>query len=265
PRGSAAAACWRRVKPRRSGRLDGRSRRGPGGLMLQVLLLQPFHVLGEQTFFPLHLLVVDGFPVLEGSEPVAFDAGEVDEHVLPFGVDDKPEALLGIEPLDVSRRHGRSPTNARRESRALAPACGATSWKWRESSAVRYIRYIRPVRDGSQEANDSKNRGSAPMNFRFFARVALTHIQQPGAPAPCAAVIDIHLPDISGLIVAQKLRSRFGATIPIIVVSGDTSMETIKALSHIGATYFFSKPISAAALVEQLKTLTGGRNDKVTR
>ena len=94
---------------------------------------------------------------------------------------------------------------------------------------------------------------------------ALTHIQQPGAPAPCAAVIDIHLPDISGLIVAQKLRSRFGATIPIIVVSGDTSMETIKALSHIGATYFFSKPISAAALVEQLKTLTGGRNDKVTR
>ena len=66
-------------------------------------------------------------------------------------------------------------------------------------------------------------------------------------------------PDISGLIVAQKLRSRFGSTIPIIVVSGDTSMETINSLSHIGATYFFSKPLNSAALVQELKRLTDER------
>jgi len=80
--------------------------------------------------------------------------------------------------------------------------------------------------------------------------------------APAAAVIDIHLPDINGLILAQKLRERFGASTPIVVVSGDTSMETIKSLSHVGATYFFSKPINPAALVERLKDLTtpdGGR------
>src|SRR4051812_28321289 len=73
---------------------------------------------------------------------------------------------------------------------------------------------------------------------------------------PCAAVVDIHLPDISGLVLAQKLRSRFGPSTPIVVVSGDTSMETINSLSHVGATYFFPKPVSAAALVEQLKRLT---------
>src|SRR5262249_18498922 len=68
--------------------------------------------------------------------------------------------------------------------------------------------------------------------------------------APAVAVIDIPLPDINGLILAQKLRERFGAQTPIVVVSGDTSMETIKSLSHVGATYFFSKPINPAALVE---------------
>jgi DNA-binding response OmpR family regulator len=79
-----------------------------------------------------------------------------------------------------------------------------------------------------------------------------------GSPdgTPSAAVIDIHLPDINGLVLAQKLRERFGPTTPIIVVSGDTSMETLRSLSKIGATYFFPKPMNSAALVDQLKKLT---------
>jgi DNA-binding response OmpR family regulator len=81
---------------------------------------------------------------------------------------------------------------------------------------------------------------------------------------PRAVVVDIHLPDINGLVLAQKLRERLGAGTPIIVVSGDTSMETINSLSHVGATYFFPKPINSAALVERLRELVGG-DDKVTR
>ena len=84
---------------------------------------------------------------------------------------------------------------------------------------------------------------------------ALDYVDRFDTP-PCAAVVDIHLPDISGLILAQKLRARFGPETPIVVVSGDTSMETINSLSHIGATYFFPKPVNAAALVDQLKHLT---------
>ena len=79
--------------------------------------------------------------------------------------------------------------------------------------------------------------------------------------APAAAVLDIHLPDINGLILAQLLRTRFGPTTPIIVVSGDNSMETIRSLQHVGATHFFSKPVNAGALVERLKELvTPGEN-----
>jgi DNA-binding response OmpR family regulator len=75
---------------------------------------------------------------------------------------------------------------------------------------------------------------------------------------PKAAVLDIHLPDINGLVLANKLRDRLGTEIPIIIVSGDTSMETIKSLSHVGATYFFSKPVNPNVLVERLKELVGG-------
>ena len=70
----------------------------------------------------------------------------------------------------------------------------------------------------------------------------------------CAAVVDIHLPDLSGLVVTQKLRQHLGSAIPIIILSGDTSMETLNSLPHVGATYFFSKPVNSAQLVERLQT-----------
>ena len=84
---------------------------------------------------------------------------------------------------------------------------------------------------------------------------ALDHCR---AQTPLAAVLDIHLPDINGLVLAHKLRDHLGRDIPIIIVSGDTSMETIKSLSHVGATYFFSKPVNPTVLVERLKELVGG-------
>jgi DNA-binding response OmpR family regulator len=71
---------------------------------------------------------------------------------------------------------------------------------------------------------------------------------------PCsAAIVDIHLPDINGLVVSQKLREVMGPSAPIIVLSGDTSMEVINTLPHVGATYFFSKPVNAGQLLERLK------------
>src|SRR5436305_11940027 len=68
-----------------------------------------------------------------------------------------------------------------------------------------------------------------------------------------AAVVDIHLPDISGLVLSSKLREQYGPKLPIIVLSGDTSMENIRSLSHVGATYFISKPFNSEHLVERLR------------
>ena len=77
------------------------------------------------------------------------------------------------------------------------------------------------------------------------------------APPPAAAVVDIHLPDISGLVLSSKLREVLGPTRPIIILSADTSMENLKTLPYVGATYFLSKPLNSTHLLDQLKALAG--------
>ena len=79
-----------------------------------------------------------------------------------------------------------------------------------------------------------------------------------GGEGFAAAVVDIHLPDLSGLVVSQKLRELLGPQTPIIVLSGDTSMPTLNSLPHVGATYFFSKPVNANHLLERLREWVGG-------
>lgn len=80
----------------------------------------------------------------------------------------------------------------------------------------------------------------------------------------CAAVVDIHLPDLSGLVVTQKLRQRFGPDVPIVILSGDTSMETLNSLPHVGATYFFSKPVNSSQLVQRLNEWLDSRAEQPT-
>ena len=79
-----------------------------------------------------------------------------------------------------------------------------------------------------------------------------------------AAVVDIHLPDLSGLVVTQQLRQRLGPATPIIILSGDTSMETLNSLPHVGATYFFSKPVNAGQLLQRLQEwISQGKKTKI--
>ena len=70
---------------------------------------------------------------------------------------------------------------------------------------------------------------------------------------PSAAVVDLHLPDLSGLVLIRNLRDRFGPDVPIIVCSGDTSMSTLNSLRHVGATFFLSKPVKGSQLIEEMK------------
>ena len=72
---------------------------------------------------------------------------------------------------------------------------------------------------------------------------------------PVAAVVDIHLPDISGLAICQYIRQQRGPDLPIIIISGDASMTNINSLSIVGATYFYSKPVKAATLIGRLHEL----------
>jgi len=73
-----------------------------------------------------------------------------------------------------------------------------------------------------------------------------------------AAVVDIHLPDISGLVLSTQLRMVLGPERPIIILSGDTSGETIGSLKYVGATYFLSKPLNSDHFMERLREMVGG-------
>ncbi|MBA3272783.1 MAG: response regulator transcription factor [Chthoniobacterales bacterium] len=109
-----------------------------------------------------------------------------------------------------------------------------------------------------------KAAGWNPLVF-YAAATALSHLGS-NVALPAAAIVDIHLPDMNGLVLSQKLREAFGPQPPIIVLSGDTSTETIRSLSHVGATYFFSKPVNGKHLIEKIRTLleenTGNPNDE---
>jgi DNA-binding response OmpR family regulator len=72
-----------------------------------------------------------------------------------------------------------------------------------------------------------------------------------------AAVVDIHLLDMSGLTLAQQFREKVGPDVPIVILSGDTSIETLRALPHAGATHFFSKPVQTGVLIERLREWCG--------
>lgn len=83
-------------------------------------------------------------------------------------------------------------------------------------------------------------------------RAAIDHVKTNPVDA---VILDIHMPDISGLVVSQILRTELGPNVPIIILSGDVSMETINSLPHVGATYFLSKPIKADQIITHLQRL----------
>ena len=63
---------------------------------------------------------------------------------------------------------------------------------------------------------------------------------------------DLSLPDSEGLEASRKLHAAV-PKVPIIVLSGDTSMQTLNSLPHVGATYFYSKPVNSNQLLERLR------------
>ena len=70
-----------------------------------------------------------------------------------------------------------------------------------------------------------------------------------------AAIVDIHLPDAHGLILSQQLRATCGPAMPLLILSGDSSMSVINSLPFAGATYFFRKPVETKLLLDRLAEL----------
>jgi len=89
---------------------------------------------------------------------------------------------------------------------------------------------------------------------------------------PGLVIVDINLPDGSGLELCKKIRAHkpLNAT-PIIILTGHTGMEEKEKGFSSGADQYLNKPLAAGELVMWVKALfkrveldQGGVSDKIT-
>jgi DNA-binding NarL/FixJ family response regulator len=71
---------------------------------------------------------------------------------------------------------------------------------------------------------------------------------------PTLALLDIHLPDVSGYEICRQLRDEFGDAIAIIFVSGKRTEEYDRAAGFLlGADDYMIKPFGAGELIARVR------------
>jgi DNA-binding response OmpR family regulator len=76
---------------------------------------------------------------------------------------------------------------------------------------------------------------------------ALAILRHPFAPID-VVVLDVHLPDVSGIDLCARLRELY-PRLPVIICTGEATPEEVSELLQLGAHRFFQKPISPDELL----------------
>jgi FixJ family two-component response regulator len=90
-----------------------------------------------------------------------------------------------------------------------------------------------------------KREGWATRSYRS----AKDYLADPAADTPGCLVLDLLMPDMTGLDLQQKL-ARLGQTRPIVFLSGRGDISTSVRAMKLGAVDFLTKPVEAEALLE---------------
>ncbi|GAB3294960.1 response regulator [Parasphingorhabdus pacifica] len=84
---------------------------------------------------------------------------------------------------------------------------------------------------------------------------------------PDLVLLDLYLPDMSGISVLQQLRAPdepdAGMPVDVLVITALRDIDNVRAALHGGAMYYLIKPFNLAALGEQLERFAAVR-DKFT-
>jgi two-component system, NarL family, nitrate/nitrite response regulator NarL len=76
------------------------------------------------------------------------------------------------------------------------------------------------------------------------------------AAPPAAALLDVHLPGISGYEVCRELRDRFGDALPIVFVSASRTEPADRIAGLLlGADEYLAKPIASGELLARVRRL----------
>ncbi|MEA9727611.1 ATP-binding protein [Xanthomonas campestris] len=78
-----------------------------------------------------------------------------------------------------------------------------------------------------------------------------------------AAIVDLHMPGVSGLDMLKQLRvmqAGGGPGTPVVVLSADVTPESIRSCEQAGAYSFLAKPVVAVKLLDTLAQIATNRN-----
>lgn len=100
------------------------------------------------------------------------------------------------------------------------------------------------------------------------ARTGAEALHMAADHAPDLILLDVHLPDLSGLDVLQRLRST-GSTVGIVMVTAERDAEAVRTALHGGAMQYLVKPfeyVDFAARMQRVReaidTLADGSPDQ---
>lgn len=77
---------------------------------------------------------------------------------------------------------------------------------------------------------------------------------------PRVVICDIGLPDIDGIQIIEKIKSKFEDEIKILVVSGNINREVVGAAITHGADSFFTKSTDITKLIEAIRVTARGES-----
>jgi len=70
-------------------------------------------------------------------------------------------------------------------------------------------------------------------------------------------ILDVFMPDGSGLDLLRYLRGELGSTVPVLVLTGHRQEEFLARAQEAGATGYVTKPFSVRDLLAEVARLTG--------
>jgi len=74
---------------------------------------------------------------------------------------------------------------------------------------------------------------------------------------PDLLILDVMLPDLSGLEVLSLLRSRFRVNVPVIIMSRLDYQKVMIAADKLGAIQYLVKPFEMVDLIEKINAIPG--------
>ncbi len=93
------------------------------------------------------------------------------------------------------------------------------------------------------------------------AHTAAAALQSVEAQRPDLVLLDIYLPDRSGLEVLRELRASAAVAPDVIVLTAARDVETVRAAMHGGVASYLVKPFTFAAFADRLERYAEGRRN----